>query len=299
MLRAPYRLCFAIAFAAGAISVLAYSGLGSAAPVPGATAKFADSTIAARRALDEVVDLNYQGRSLNDVVADMKDKLKVPVAIDPLIYQFGFDPTQPTITLNVKQVKFRDGIKAALSPFNLRFGFTREGVLISTEDGLIARQLRQRVTVDCDGTAFTDAVKVLAADTGANIVVDPRLKDKAKVPVILKLEDVPLETAIRLLAEVADLRAIRMNNVLFVTSNERAEKLRADADGPVPSPQANPGIQNQILQGMIGGFGIVGGGAIGVPAVAPPAPPAPVEAPAPVEEKKAAPVEEKKEERKP
>src|SRR5438309_2064829 len=73
-----------------------------------------------------------------------------------------------------------------------------------------------------------------------NVVVDPRLKDKADAKVTLKLDDVPLETAVRLLAEVAELRAVRMNNVLFVTTPERAEKLRPDADGPVPASPVNP-----------------------------------------------------------
>ena len=92
-----------------------------------------------------------------------------------------------------KQVKFRDGLKAVLAPYNLRFGLVKEGLFISTEDGLIARQLRQRVTVDCDGTPFATAAKQLAADTGANLVLDPRLKEKANAAVTLKLEDVPLE----------------------------------------------------------------------------------------------------------
>ena len=45
----------------------------------------------------------------------------------------------------------------------------------------------------------------------------PALGEKGKKAVTLKLEDVPLETAVRLLAEVADL-PVRSSNVLFVTS---------------------------------------------------------------------------------
>src|SRR5262249_32787430 len=156
---------------------------------------------------DELTDMNYQGRTLNDVITDLKEKAKVPVVLDSTVYQFGLDPNQPVVSVNLKQVKMRDGLKAVLAPFNLKFGLTAEGLFISTEDGVITRQLRQRVSVDCDGTAFSAAAKQLAADTGANVVVDPRLGDKANKAVTLKLDDVPLETAIRLLAEVADLRA--------------------------------------------------------------------------------------------
>ena len=50
----------------------------------------------------------------------------------------------------------------------------------------------------------------------------------------------PLETAIRLAAEVAGMKAVRMGNVLFVTSEARGEKLRVDADGPTQPTMPNP-----------------------------------------------------------
>ena len=154
----------------------------------------------------------------------MKQKAKVPVVLDSQVFQFGLDPNQPVVTVNLKQVKLRDGLKAALASYNLKFGLTAEGIYISTEDGVITRQLRQRVTVDCDGTTFATAAKQLALDTGANVVVDPRLGKLADKPITLKLDDVPLETAIRLLAEVADLRAVRSSNVLFVTSHDKVKE---------------------------------------------------------------------------
>src|SRR5262245_28130487 len=265
-----YRLFAVAAFAASPALAQA------AAPTPAAPAKNASPMDAARKALDEVGDMNYQNKSLNDVIADLKDKSKVNVTIDPMVFQFGLDPNMMTVTVNLKQVKLKDGIRQALEPFNLKCGLTKDGLYISTEEGLIAKQLRQRVSVDCDRTAFAAAVKQLAADNGANVVIDPRLGDKANKAVSLKLEDVPLETAVRLLAEVADLSTIRMSNVLFITTHERAEKLRPSADGPT-----QPGGGN-------GGFPFpAGGGAVppiapgvilpgkGVPDVAPPAPPKP------------------------
>ncbi len=212
----------------------------TAAPAPAAPAKSASPMDSARKALDEVGDMNYQGKSLNELITDLKDKSKLTVTIDPMVYQFGLDPNQPTVTVNLKQVKLKDGLRQALAPFNLKCGLTKDGLYISTEEGLTTKQLRQRVSVDCDGTAFAAAVKQLAADTGANVVIDPRLKDKANAAVTLKLEDVPLETAVRLLAEVADLGAVRMSNVLFVTTADRAEKLRPSSDGPTQPAPGSP-----------------------------------------------------------
>ena len=287
-MRVTLRRLFAVAVFAASLATGAPLAT-AAAPTPANPAKGDNPMASARKALDEVGDMAYQARTLNDVINDLKEKTKVPVILDQAVFQFGLDPNQPVVNVNLKQVKLKDGLKAILAPYNLKFGLTSDGLFISTEDGVISRQLRQRVSVDCDGTAFAAAAKQLAIDTGANVVVDPRLGDKANKAVNLKLDDVPLETAVRLLAEVADLRAVRMNNVLFVTTHERAEKLRPDADGPTNTSPLNPVFPNggPPLPGVIGGFGgvqLVPAPANPPPAVDPPAPPQP-EAPPPPEKK--------------
>ncbi len=55
----------------------------------------------------------------------------------------------------------------------------------------------------------------------------------------LHLEDVPLETAVRLLSEMAGLKPVRVGNVLFVTSKDNAAELRQDPDLSQP-PQPLP-----------------------------------------------------------
>lgn len=266
-----------------------------AAPAPTAPAK-ASPMDGARKALDEVGDMSYQNKSLNEVVEDVKNKAKVPVTLDPAIFQFGLDPNMQAVNVTAKNVKLRDGLRQALAPFNLKCGITKDGIFISTEEGLTSKQLRQRVSVDCDGTPFAATIKQLAADTGANVVIDPRLKDKANAAVTLKLDDVPLETAVRLLSEVADLGAVRMNNVLFVTTADRAEKLRPASDGPT-----QPGNPNPVFPFPPGGpdrpvpFPIGPGGGIGgAPGVILPGGPGGVDvAPLPPVEAKPAPAPEK------
>ena len=240
-MRVPLPRLFA---AAGLLGLAAPAAVAPPAPV---AAKAGDPLAAARKALDEVTDFAYENRTLVEVVADIRDRAKIAVTLDPALNKAGVDLDQGDITVALKRVKFRDGLKAALAPYGLRFGLTRDGLFVSTEEGVIGRQLRQRVDVDCDGAPFATAAKQLADSTGVNVVLDPRLKDKANAAVTLKLDDVPLETAVRLLAEVADLRAVRMNNVLFVTTPERADKLRPDADGPVPpSAVAGNPVQTEV-----------------------------------------------------
>ncbi len=255
----------------------------AAAPIPGAKPEETPAT-KARKALDGAADFRVDG-SLADLARFVKERFKVHVTIDQnALAMTGMQPDMAPVQVNLKGARLRDGLKAALAPLNLRFGVVNDGLFVSTEEGLLHRQMRQIVDLDGGDRPLTAVLQGLAEQTGANVVLDPRIAKKggdATVP--LRLDDVPLETAVRLAAEVAGFRAVRMNNVLFVTSEERAKVLREDADGPTPTLPNFP-----FGPGLFGGIG-AGGAVVDVPALPPPPPPPPVE------EKKA----EKKEEKKP
>jgi hypothetical protein len=60
--------------------------------------------------------------------------------------------------------------------------------------------------------------------------------------VTLKLQDVPLEVAVRLMANQAGLRPVRTGNVLYVTTKANAAELRSDGEGSgIPVPTMVPG----------------------------------------------------------
>ena len=61
--------------------------------------------------------------------------------------------------------------------------------------------LREPVVVSQDERPLKDVLKELAEATGANIVLDVRAKDVAQARVTANLQQVPLETAVRLLAD--------------------------------------------------------------------------------------------------
>ena len=129
------------------------------------------------------------------------------------------------------------------------------------------------MTIDCEGTTFATVAKQLALDTGAGVVVDPRLGKLADKPITLRLEDAH-ETAVRLLAEVADLRAVRSSNVLFVTSHDKVKERGLTDDGPTHPGQISPffpavGGGFNPPPGVIGGGIFVPGGGVDPPAVAP------------------------------
>ncbi len=52
----------------------------------------------------------------------------------------------------------------------------------------------------------------------------------------LQLEDVPLETAVRLMCEMVGLKPVRVGNVMFICSKAAAADLKTDPDLVPPSP---------------------------------------------------------------
>jgi hypothetical protein len=146
----------------------------------------------------------------------------------------GAEKAMPGTVVKIKNTKARTGLQDLLNEMNnayqtnLTFVIVGDSVVVTTEERGQVRQLRQRINVDIQEQPLGDALKKLANDTGINLLVDPRHLEKAKAKMDLKLDDVTLETALRLMTEFGDLAWVSVGNVVLVTNNERAEKLRKE-----------------------------------------------------------------------
>jgi type II secretory pathway component HofQ len=78
-----------------------------------------------------------------------------------------------------------------------------------------------------DKVPLEDALKELAEQTDFTIVLDNRAGEKGRTPVTARLRNTPLDTALRLLADMADLRPVHTDNVLYVTTKENAAAMEA------------------------------------------------------------------------
>ncbi len=201
--------------------------------------------------LDKVVSIKIDKQPLNLAVIMLRDKSGVNFVLDSLTIQqqLGFLPETPPVPvdLDLKDVKVRTVLRSIVAPYGLAYAVLGDTVLITTEDQAMVRQLRQRVNVDFNKIEFASALKQLSKETSVNLVLDSNHEKEGAAKVSLQLEDVPLETAVRLLSEMAGLKALRLSNVLFVTTKDHAAELRQDPDWiqqgqPVqPNPQP-PGI---------------------------------------------------------
>jgi type II secretory pathway component GspD/PulD (secretin) len=84
-----------------------------------------------------------------------------------------------------------------------------------------------------------EALRELSDATGISILVDPRGGEKVKAPLTANLKNVPLDTAVNLLADMAGLKVVTVDNVLYVTTVENAKGWEARPTRPAgQSPPA-------------------------------------------------------------
>jgi len=239
-----------------------------------------------KKALDQPIVLDFAGNSLQEGLQHLKEKTRVNFEVDyTTLQQMGIlipENMVPT-PVNLKSDrggKVRQSLMRMLSPYNLSYVILDDTVLITTDEMGLHRQMRQRVAVDVNEQPLNTALKDLARRTALNLIIDPRVAKDAQTPVTLQMEDATLETAVRLLAELGNLKSVRMGNVLFVTSEARAEKIRREdaQTRPLHDPRFGP------IPIEPGGFAPGGIGGAVVPAIperAPVPPPNPDGATAP------------------
>jgi hypothetical protein len=156
----------------------------------------------------------------------------------------------------------RDVLSAALQDHDFTYAVVGDTVYITTPERALERQLRQRICLAVHGEPLGDVLHRLARQTGANIVTNARQAKAAQAAVTAELADVPLEAAVRVLADQADLELARIGNILYVTGAGRAEKLQKQAARPRGAPAGW-----RVYPDGLGGFHLAPpaglGGAIG------------------------------------
>jgi ribosomal protein L25 (general stress protein Ctc) len=222
-----------------------------------------------RKALDQTINnLEIDNQPFHLAIDQLREETKINFVLDRTsIAVAGIEIETTPVKVKLQKVKLRRGLQTILNQYGLSYVIIGESVLVTTEEMAIYRQLRQRVNIDLERVQLSTALKQLARETGTNLLIDSRAQKEAQTPVSLQLDDVPLETAVRLLAESADLKPVRMGNVVLVTTKAHATDLRAEPD-LVISPR-NPNVEIPTPPGAVV---IPAPGAQPVPPVPPPAP---------------------------
>jgi type II secretory pathway component HofQ len=90
------------------------------------------------------------------------------------------------------------------------------------------RPLLPLVSARFNGLPLSDALRTLSEQTSFTITLDPRATEQGKTPLTTRLINVPVDTAVRLLADMAGLRSVQLDNVLYVTTPDNARTLEEE-----------------------------------------------------------------------
>ncbi len=142
-----------------------------------------------------LVDINaFKDENPDGVNGPNEDEIRLP-------------PTPRTMTvaqalqLGISQIKTGNGT------FIVQNGW----IVILTRGASLEGRLQERVVAHFEKTPFTEVVKRLADMTGATILIDPRVHEKAQAPVTADLTgNVALAALLPAIADMADLRVVRI-----------------------------------------------------------------------------------------
>jgi hypothetical protein len=107
------------------------------------------------------------------------------------------------------------------------------------------------VSVVCEQRRLDSVLADIARQAGCNVVLDARVSGREDLVVTASLLNAPTDTAVRVLAELANLKSVQMDNVFFVTTRELAAELQREEDKraeararEIPEPKASPAPPN-------------------------------------------------------
>jgi len=95
------------------------------------------------------------------------------------------------------------------------------------------------VHADIERQPLVEALQELAEPVGINVIVDPRIGDKGKTRVTATFNNVMVDTAVEVLADLADLKAVQVDRLFYLTTRENAKAFEA---GRKPKRIELPGL---------------------------------------------------------
>ncbi len=160
----------------------------------------------------------------------------------------------------------RDGIEITTTDFKVREFYNQEERPLDPGPGGVPEgrvdlnnnfHYLPLVQAEFDKRPLEEAFKELADAAAWNVILDARAAEKAK-PVTASLINVPLDTAVELLANMSGLTVVPRDKALYVTTKETAVAMQKEMRERVTPPQPPGGVPPGGLPP--GGFGMPPGG---------------------------------------
>jgi hypothetical protein len=222
----PWTRAFPILPLIGAVYNGSRTNQASAPPAP-EKAVSASETVDWQTALKKRVSLSkgIDPMPLQEAVENLQDQFRVPILIDTQAFRRDLSDDD----VGGKQVKLQVMKDVRLATI-LRFLCDQvNGAYIANADHLeivpatrvrpADRPLLPLVYANFKQKELAGVLEELSDSTDYNIVLDNRLlEDYGKMPVTANLKNVPVDTAVRVIAEGVGLKIVILDNLIFVTS---------------------------------------------------------------------------------
>jgi hypothetical protein len=87
------------------------------------------------------------------------------------------------------------------------------------------------VSVAVERQPLEEALRQMRSQANVNFVLDPGLGEKARTAVTITLLNAPLDSALEVLTEMVELDFVWLDNIFYVTTRDKAQKLRTTWPG--------------------------------------------------------------------
>ena len=190
-------------------------------------------------ALDKPIDRNTP---LKDAVEFFSDRFDVTILVDIVAFKAeGVENVEelPVGLPRMAQASLSTILRLLTGQVNATYLVTASHIEITTarrtrpaEWTAEMRHLVPTVTVLFRNEKLDLALRELAGLTGVNVLVDARVAEMvSKTAISEEFCNTPVDTAVRLLTDMVDLKVVAVDNVLYVTTKANAETLRAEQQG--------------------------------------------------------------------
>lgn len=133
---------------------------------------------------------------------------KLPASRLRSVLEFALDQVNGTFLVKGDQLEVVPKARAIREVFNKE----------AFDEGELHRRELPLVNIVAERVPLEAVLSDLADQSGRNVVLDPRLKDQARIPVTIRLLNTPIDSAVSILARFHDLTVTTIDNTYIVTN---------------------------------------------------------------------------------
>ncbi len=193
-----------------------------------------------RQKLDQPATIEFEaGTPLREALSHISERYGLTILVD--VEAFKADNNDPDIENRpiklprLVSVRLRTILRVLFQQVAGDF-YTRDDhlMVVPTKRIEAGIALRQPVDVAFERRLLSDALKELSDMTGVSVVLDAQKQQDATLQVTADFRNVPLESAVRVLADMASMKSITLENMIYVTDPGNAENMKKELSAAQP-----------------------------------------------------------------